>query len=156
MHHSCFIYTSKKKFLCCVVCPTHTSIHMHTHKIKNWKRIKHKHLQSISRGVKITSCHNVRYIGPLKINMADIWQYHICMSGYFWLTSLPSYPNIISEIVSNHKTRAKTWCNDKWMEKTTFIVFMYYREETTKMTFILLSCQFCTQTDLLQVLPWHM
>jgi len=106
---------------------------MHTHKIKNWKRIKHKHLQPISReGVKITSCHNIRYIGPLKINMADIWQYQICMSGYCWLTSLPSYRHTISEIVLKHKTRAKTWCTEKRMEKTTSIVFVYYREENNK------------------------
>lgn len=118
--------------MCCVP-HTHTSTCMHTQKIKNWKRIKHKHLQPISRdGVKITSCHNVRYISPLKINMADIWQYQICMSGYFWLTSLPSYPHTISEIVLNHKTRAKTWCTEKRMEKTLFTVFMYYREENNK------------------------
>jgi hypothetical protein len=115
------------------VCPIHTSTRMHTHKIKNWKRVKHEHLKPNSReGVKITSCHNIRYIGPLKINMDDIWQYQICMSGYFWLTSLPSYPHIISEIVSNHKTRAKTWCTEKQMEKTTFRLFMYYREENNK------------------------
>ena len=104
---------------------------MHTqHEIKNWKRIKHEHLQPISRGVKITICHNIRYIGPLKINMADIWQYQSCMSRYFWLSSLPNYPHIILEIVLNHKTQ--TWCTEKRIEKTTFIVFMYYREENNK------------------------
>jgi len=126
-HHSSFIYTSTKKFLF-VLCAPHANKYMpaHTHKIKNWKRIKHQHLQPISReGVKITSCHNVRYIGPLKINMADIWQYQICI---FWLTSLPNYPRI-SESVSNHKTRAKTWCTEKRLEKTAFIVFMHYSEE---------------------------
>lgn len=111
------------------MCAPRTSTRMHTHEVKNWKRIKHKHLQPISREwVKITSCHTV-HIGPLKINMADIWQHQMCMLGYFWLTSLPSYPHIISEIVLNHKTRAKTRCTEKRMEKTMLIVFMYYCEK---------------------------